>query len=318
MARGLHSPQSAHTPCPCFVMASLTFTRGSLPGPRQAFSGANARPRRMWARAAPAAPAASSTGTGAPQLLRQRNSVFKLSAADVIDRVRPSVVAAVTPEDRAYMRQALELARRALGQTHPNPAVGCVIVKDGQVRGVEEQRCRKCVGRRGPHHQHPVGPVLCRRRWWARASTPRPACPTQRCGCVWSSRRPWVSRCPWPKAQSVALAAGVCAAGRRQPGRGRHRLRDLGAVQPPRADAALQPRSGGRQGGAGGCQSICQGRRGLPRRIALQVLGCAGTALQPQCSMRALLARRWWWAWGTPTPWWPPKGWRRCGRRASR
>ncbi|WIA18045.1 hypothetical protein OEZ85_009527 [Tetradesmus obliquus] len=39
---------------------------------------------------------------------------------------------AVSQEDRAYMLQALELAKRALGKTHPNPAVGCVIVKDGQ------------------------------------------------------------------------------------------------------------------------------------------------------------------------------------------
>jgi hypothetical protein len=31
------------------------------------------------------------------------------------------------------MEQALELAKRGLGQTFPNPAVGCVIVKDGQV-----------------------------------------------------------------------------------------------------------------------------------------------------------------------------------------
>ena len=30
---------------------------------------------------------------------------------------------------------ALRLARRGLGATHPNPAVGCVIVKDGQVLG---------------------------------------------------------------------------------------------------------------------------------------------------------------------------------------
>ena len=33
------------------------------------------------------------------------------------------------------MRQALELAKQGLGQTFPNPAVGCVIVKDGQVVG---------------------------------------------------------------------------------------------------------------------------------------------------------------------------------------
>jgi len=41
----------------------------------------------------------------------------------------------VTETDRAYIRQALDLARRALGQTHPNPAVGCVLVKDGKVVG---------------------------------------------------------------------------------------------------------------------------------------------------------------------------------------
>jgi diaminohydroxyphosphoribosylaminopyrimidine deaminase/5-amino-6-(5-phosphoribosylamino)uracil reductase len=41
----------------------------------------------------------------------------------------------VTEEDRAYMRRALDLARNALGQTAPNPAVGCVVVKGGQVVG---------------------------------------------------------------------------------------------------------------------------------------------------------------------------------------
>ncbi|KAK9810270.1 hypothetical protein WJX72_007704 [[Myrmecia] bisecta] len=38
-------------------------------------------------------------------------------------------------EDKQYMLQALALARRALGKTEPNPAVGCVILKDGQVIG---------------------------------------------------------------------------------------------------------------------------------------------------------------------------------------
>ena len=31
------------------------------------------------------------------------------------------------------MRAALALARRSLGRTWPNPAVGCVIVKDGSI-----------------------------------------------------------------------------------------------------------------------------------------------------------------------------------------
>ncbi|WP_109514270.1 bifunctional diaminohydroxyphosphoribosylaminopyrimidine deaminase/5-amino-6-(5-phosphoribosylamino)uracil reductase RibD [Pseudomonas ovata] len=45
----------------------------------------------------------------------------------------------MTPEqavlDAHYMARALELARRGLYSTHPNPRVGCVIVRDGQVVG---------------------------------------------------------------------------------------------------------------------------------------------------------------------------------------
>jgi len=37
--------------------------------------------------------------------------------------------------DEAHMLAALSLARRGLGQTAPNPSVGCVIVKDGRVVG---------------------------------------------------------------------------------------------------------------------------------------------------------------------------------------
>ncbi|WP_371369839.1 bifunctional diaminohydroxyphosphoribosylaminopyrimidine deaminase/5-amino-6-(5-phosphoribosylamino)uracil reductase RibD [Pseudomonas sp. QL9] len=37
--------------------------------------------------------------------------------------------------DQAHMARALELARKGLYSTHPNPRVGCVIVKDGQVLG---------------------------------------------------------------------------------------------------------------------------------------------------------------------------------------
>src|SRR4051812_29815597 len=38
-------------------------------------------------------------------------------------------------EDRAYMRRALDLARRGWGQTAPNPMVGAVVVGDGAVVG---------------------------------------------------------------------------------------------------------------------------------------------------------------------------------------
>jgi diaminohydroxyphosphoribosylaminopyrimidine deaminase/5-amino-6-(5-phosphoribosylamino)uracil reductase len=37
--------------------------------------------------------------------------------------------------DRHYMARALELARNGLYTTHPNPRVGCVIVRDGQIVG---------------------------------------------------------------------------------------------------------------------------------------------------------------------------------------
>jgi len=41
---------------------------------------------------------------------------------------------AVTTDDRKFMNMALDLAMRAYGKTHPNPHVGCVIVRDGKVR----------------------------------------------------------------------------------------------------------------------------------------------------------------------------------------
>lgn len=40
-----------------------------------------------------------------------------------------------TAADATHMARALRLARRGRGATHPNPSVGCVIVKDGQVLG---------------------------------------------------------------------------------------------------------------------------------------------------------------------------------------
>ena len=38
-------------------------------------------------------------------------------------------------EETAYMEEALNLARMGLGYTSPNPTVGCVIVKDGEIVG---------------------------------------------------------------------------------------------------------------------------------------------------------------------------------------
>lgn len=41
----------------------------------------------------------------------------------------------MSAEDRRHMAHALALARRGLGRVWPNPAVGCVIVRDGVVVG---------------------------------------------------------------------------------------------------------------------------------------------------------------------------------------
>ena len=38
-------------------------------------------------------------------------------------------------DDYAYMKMALELSKRGLGQVAPNPSVGCVIVKNGHIVG---------------------------------------------------------------------------------------------------------------------------------------------------------------------------------------
>jgi diaminohydroxyphosphoribosylaminopyrimidine deaminase/5-amino-6-(5-phosphoribosylamino)uracil reductase len=47
----------------------------------------------------------------------------------------PHTVAATPADDERFMALALNLGRRALGQSHPNPAVGAVIVKDGVIIG---------------------------------------------------------------------------------------------------------------------------------------------------------------------------------------
>lgn len=44
-------------------------------------------------------------------------------------------MAAAAEDDRRWMTAALGLARRGLGRVWPNPAVGCVIVKDGRLLG---------------------------------------------------------------------------------------------------------------------------------------------------------------------------------------
>lgn len=59
----------------------------------------------------------SQTGFSTPVLAaRRREEVFEV-------------------DDAFYMRKCVELAKRAIGCTSPNPMVGCVIVKDGDIVG---------------------------------------------------------------------------------------------------------------------------------------------------------------------------------------
>jgi diaminohydroxyphosphoribosylaminopyrimidine deaminase / 5-amino-6-(5-phosphoribosylamino)uracil reductase len=58
-----------------------------------------------------------------PSMLTQNNSHFQ------------SVLTIETDFDSRMMQKCLQLARRALGKTSPNPLVGGVIVKDGEIIG---------------------------------------------------------------------------------------------------------------------------------------------------------------------------------------
>jgi diaminohydroxyphosphoribosylaminopyrimidine deaminase / 5-amino-6-(5-phosphoribosylamino)uracil reductase len=48
---------------------------------------------------------------------------------------KPADPSKLQPDDLGHMRAALALAARGLGRTAPNPAVGCVLVRDGTVVG---------------------------------------------------------------------------------------------------------------------------------------------------------------------------------------
>ncbi|MUH00552.1 bifunctional diaminohydroxyphosphoribosylaminopyrimidine deaminase/5-amino-6-(5-phosphoribosylamino)uracil reductase RibD [Scytonema sp. UIC 10036] len=70
-------------------------------------------------------------------LLPQQNTIH-INETQVVSELGQNSQAGLsvgTDFDRAMMQRCVELARRALGRTSPNPMVGAVIVKDGKIVG---------------------------------------------------------------------------------------------------------------------------------------------------------------------------------------
>jgi diaminohydroxyphosphoribosylaminopyrimidine deaminase/5-amino-6-(5-phosphoribosylamino)uracil reductase len=52
-----------------------------------------------------------------------------------MSKAKPTTRSRFSPDDQAFMQRALDLAARALGETNPNPVVGCVLVRAGRIVG---------------------------------------------------------------------------------------------------------------------------------------------------------------------------------------
>jgi diaminohydroxyphosphoribosylaminopyrimidine deaminase/5-amino-6-(5-phosphoribosylamino)uracil reductase len=125
------------------------------------------------------------------------------------------------PEDVAAMQAALGLARRGLGRTWPNPAVGCVIRRDGVILG------RGWTQPGGRPHAEQVALAQARDRWGAEALRGAEAFVTLE-PCAHQGKTP-----PCADALAEAGLARVVAPfadpDPRVNGRGFARLRDAGA-----------------------------------------------------------------------------------------
>src|SRR5438034_1188865 len=79
------------------------------------------------------------SGVGGPVSGRsERTSRSETTSPERVSSAKPRDWARLQPmtdEDTQYMRRALRLAARAAGRTSPNPMVGTVIVRNGQIVG---------------------------------------------------------------------------------------------------------------------------------------------------------------------------------------
>ena len=74
----------------------------------------------------------------AEQLVRRFTLTFAYPQYDVSDvwLIFAAACQEIVTEDRQHMQHALTLAKKGLGKTYPNPAVGCVIVQQGKVQSM--------------------------------------------------------------------------------------------------------------------------------------------------------------------------------------
>lgn len=68
-------------------------------------------------------------------LKRVSKSPISLGNRGGLVGIRCELVEEGRVDDGFYIRRCVQIARKAIGCTRPNPMVGCVIVKDGKVVG---------------------------------------------------------------------------------------------------------------------------------------------------------------------------------------
>ncbi|GFY92560.1 cytidine/deoxycytidylate deaminase family protein [Actinidia rufa] len=108
-------------------LETLSVSRNSL-GPTNFSTSANFRIQQQDSKLVPASILKSGFYSSAKRVFRSVTGM-RNHGGYVVVRCE------VKDDDGFYMRRCVELARKAIGCTSPNPMVGCVIVKDGKIVG---------------------------------------------------------------------------------------------------------------------------------------------------------------------------------------